>query len=575
MSTITSTVDEVTVENITDQLLKRSQDAIWQLECWIQKQENDVNISTTLLSDDNNNNHSNNAIDSQAINVAKQKQQLYVKQLKSLQRRSLYLKHNINPTNSNENSPFLTNESTFDQQEVVDLKNLNKNNNRNSVHSIQDDVSYMENLVFEFKDLTIKLNELAKTRKSVNLNNTINNNYHNKLNDADISRSSSSSSSSDDSLELKPLRIISRQNITSTTKQHDYDENIEVTSSPNSETHSSTHKRKKLLMSSLPNSPIRSKSNQNLQSPKKLNNHKLRTAKSYHDGLINTSVRDNMTRQQTVNPFNKNNRLSLALFQNMKNVNDEEDDENGVIYSDDDLEFIDDNNITQDELDQDTVMLPYDNNHNKYVKTPILTPKLGTFPPLQRSNSHDSIFSKRSVKKPLRFYQFVTNTTAQTTRSVSTNDSINTSLENTTVISQPMFFKSSSNSNGTSSKALLSDIINSKPITPAANHRNPIRPTTTIAATTTSSIFANWSLFGKKAQSNIISETGVRNTRTGTLKIKNDPRRPSNASSVMVSAVIKHNKEKTKKLSPSKKPIIDLDIRHNDLQDALNTELLL
>ena len=68
-------MDEVNVENITDQLLKRSQDAIWQLECWIQKQENDVNNNSTAIN--------NNIDDSLTINKAKDKQQQYVNQLKS------------------------------------------------------------------------------------------------------------------------------------------------------------------------------------------------------------------------------------------------------------------------------------------------------------------------------------------------------------------------------------------------------------------------------------------------------------------------------------------------------------
>lgn len=551
-------MDEVNVENITDQLLKRSQDAIWQLECWIQKQENDVNNNSTAIN--------NNIDDSLTINKAKDKQQQYVNQLKSLQRRSLYLKHNIHST-SNENTPILPDVATFDQQK----------NNRNSVHSTQSDVSYMENLVFEFKDLTLKLNELAQTRKSVKLN-------VKPTTDGDTSRSSSSSSSSDDSLQLKPLRIISRQNVqnindpvSSKYNNTTGNEIIEATSSPHNETlssKSSTPKRRQPLLSSLPSSPIRSNSNDNLQSQIKLESthRKLRNSKSYHDGLINNKTRQNMTRQQINNPFNSNNRLSLALFQNMKNT-DEIYNGNNVVYSDDELEFIEDD--TQDELDQNTVLSAYDNG-NAYMKTPILTPKLNKFPPLQRSNSHESIFSKRSAKKPLRFYQFVTNTAAPTTRSVSTNDTINSCLEDTTVVSQQMFFKSSYNSKGTSSKALLSDIINSVPTTSMpTTKRNPVQRTTPTATTATSSIFANWSLFGKKTQSNIISETGVCKSRTGILKIKNDKRRPSNASSVVVSAVIKHNKGKTKKLSPSKKPIIDLDIRHNDLQDALNTELIL
>lgn len=563
MSTTVSTIDEVNVENITDQLLKRSQDAIWQLECWIKKQENDVN---------NNNSTSipNTVEDPHTIKEAKHKQQQYVKQLKSLQRRSLYLKHNIHST-SNETTPIIPDVATFDQQ------SCNKNN-RNSVQSVQSDVSYMENLVFEFKDLTLKLNELAQARKSVKLTT-------NSTTDGDTSRSSSSSSSSDDSLELKPLRIISRQNIhntlasTSTQCNNTDNEIIDATSSPCNETsqtpssYSQTPKRKRLLMSSLPSSPIRSKSNDKVQSPD-TPQHKLRNYKSYHDGLINNKTKNNTTRQQIHNPFNNNNRLSLALFQNMKNI-DEDYNGNNVIYSDDELEFVADDD-TQDELDQNTVLSSYDNG-NKYLKTPILTPKIDKFPPLQRSNSHESIFSKRSVKKPLRFYQFVTNTTAPTTRGISTNDTKNTCLEDTTVVSQQMFFKSSYNSNGTSSKALLSDIINSVPAGPVTTKRKPVQRTTTTATTTTatSSIFANWSLFGKKPQSNIISETGVCKSRTGILKIKNDKRRPSNASSVVVSAVIQHNKGKTKRLSPSKKPIIDLDIRHNDLQDALNTELIL
>lgn len=602
-------MDQSTVENITDQLLKRSEDAIWHLECWIRKQEDQVNKYNNDNNHEKSDSDRDNGNDSDSMRCAKEKQQQYYDQLKSLQRRSLYLKHCIhagpkNNINSNMDSdiqyPQQKKQSyTFEDINSSDNKNgsydsyarggrkksKKSNTNRNSVHSvnsIQDDISYMENLVFEFKDLTLKLNELAQARK-----NDTNFASYKRSSSSSSSKSSESSDSSNynDSLELKPLRILSRRNVQSETlASNKTTSNIPKVSSPLSSPFSSsidvlvdsTPKKQQLVVTSLPNSPIHSNSNKihsllNVEPHEK----RLRSVKSYHSISNNTNQKGDMDKKRQVNDFfKKNNRLSLAVFENMKIIQETKQNQNQnhkVIYSDEELEYANDNECFEgvsdnheDELDQDTLLLPYDMASNRCLKTPILTPQFDKFPPLQRSNSHDSIFSKKNSRKPLTFYQFYTDNTYSfmTNGNRSISESIKTISDNTVVITQPTFIKTSSTSNETSSKILLSNIINSersRPLTPA--HQN--------------NIFSNWNLFGKKFRSNIVSETGVCNPQKGTSRIKNSVRRPSNASSVVVSSVVKRDKVKIKKLSPSKKPVLDMDIRQMDLQDALNTEILL
>lgn len=587
-------MDQITVENITDQLLKRSEDAIWQLERWIQKQEDQVNKYNNITDD--------------SMRCAKEKQQQYYDQLKSLRRRSLYLKHCIHagPRNSivsNKNNNIQYPQQQMKRYTLEDIDSFNKkskqnnnnnsssgggggssnNNNRNSVHdfnSMQDDISYMENLVFEFKDLTLKLNELAQARK-----NDITSHPYKRSPSRSPSDSSSDSSNCNDSLELKPLRILSRRNIQLKPSLSNKTTNnittvvpslLPVPSPPPDVLIGFTPKKPQLIASSLPNSPIhlnidRSQLLLNTESPEK----RLRSVKSHHSISNNTILGSSMDRKEQVDGFfKKNNRLSLAVFENMKIIQETKNNQNqthNIIYSDDELDCINDNEYFEgtnsnheDELDQDTLLLPYEMVSNRCPKTPIFNSRFDKFPPLQRSNSHDSIFSKKATKKPLIFYHFYADKTSSfiTNGNRSISESTKTTLNDTVVVTQSTFIKPSSNLNETSSKTLLSNIINSersRSLTPANSN----------------SMFSNWNLFGKKFQSNIVSETGVCNPQKGASRIRTCIRRPSNASSVIVSSVVKHDKVKIKKLSPSKKPILDIDIKQKDLQDALNTEILL
>ncbi|KAK5960001.1 Vac17p PWA37_002837 [Arxiozyma heterogenica] len=573
-------MDQTMVENITDQLLKRSEDAIWQLERWIQKQEDQVNKYNNITDD--------------SMRCAKEKQQQYYDQLKSLRRRSLYLKHCIHagPRNSiisNKNNNIQYPQQQMKRYPLEDKDSFNKkskqnhNNNRNSVHSLnsmQDDISYMENLVFEFKDLTLKLNELAQARK-----NDITSHSYKRSSSRSPSDSSSDSSNYNDSLELKPLRILSRRNIQLKPSLPNKTTNniptvapslLPVPFPPADVLIGSTPKKLQLIASSLPNSPIhlnmdRGQPLLKTESPEK----RLRSVESHHSISNNTISGSNMDRKEQVDGFfKKNNRLSLAVFENMKIIQETKNNQNqthNIIYSDDELDYINDNEYFEganrdheDELDQDTLLLPYDMVSNRCPKTPIFNSRFDKVPPLQRSNSHDSIFSKKTTKKPFIFYHFYADKTSSfiTNGNKSITESIKTTLNDTVVVTQPTFIKPSSNSNETSSKTLLSNIINSE-------------RSRSLTPTNSNSMFSNWNLFGKKFQSNIVSETGVCNPRKGTSRIKTCIRRPSNASSVVVSSVVKHDKVKIKKLSPSKKPILDTDIKQKDLQDALNTEILL
>ena len=526
-------MDQSTVENITEQLLKRSEDAIWQLECWIRKQEDQINKYNNDTEFKDCTAHNDSMV------YAKERQQLYYKQLKSLQRRSLYLKHCIHAglkynidtntphcsqqqsytfegidtssTNHNNNNNIITNND--DNNFAKEKKKKKKKKNRHSVNIIQDDISYMENLIYEFKDLTLKLNELAQTKK----NTTFYPSYK-RSSPSSLSSDSSSSSSFADSLELKPLRILSRRNIRSNTSnknENNKSNNIHIMSSSPSPSSivdnfiDSTPKKQQLIVSSLPNSPIHSNVGNvqllsNMETPKK----KLRLAKSYYNIPNNKSKLKEDTDKQMNNFFKKNNRLSLAVFQNMKIVQETNKNNNSKYddtYSDNELDHLKDTgdvygaDDNDDELDQDTLLLSYDMSYNRYLKTPILASQIDKFPRLQRSNSHDSIFSKKITKKPLRFYQFYTNNTSSflTNGTRSRYEPIKTTLDNTVVVTQPTFIKTSSKSNETSSKVLLSNIINSEQ---SVSTKNQTRPLVSNTSANSNSIFSNWNLFGRQSK---------------------------------------------------------------------------
>ncbi|QID83842.1 vacuole-specific Myo2p myosin receptor [Saccharomyces pastorianus] len=272
------------LEDITERLLTRSEEAILQLDLWIQRQQR----SSVCEPSDRD----------------------------SLDK----LSHQYNQYMSQLNSLYVRSESVRDKLSKEQRRRLNTEDNEHK---------RIEDLVHEFQDITVRLNELA----------TVPNKASNS------SPQSQSTRSSLDSFQPRPLKIIERQRLCVVTPSKPPKKSVIFNPINEVDCPSKT--------SSLPCSPKKQ--------PGKART--LRAAKS-HDTGLNKSKKPSST--DAYESFFKNKqRLSLTFF-------DEMDDE--------DLDS-----------DQDTIILPN-------ISTPShmdMATKGAEFEPLRRYNSHESILSNK------------------------------------------------------------------------------------------------------------------------------------------------------------------------------------
>ncbi|QLL31160.1 hypothetical protein HG536_0B00210 [Torulaspora globosa] len=241
------------LEDISERLLTRSQEAILQLEIWIRRQQH-----LRELEDD-------------SIDRLGDQYNIYIAQLNSLCIRSEYVRDK-----------------------------LNKERERRL--SLINDRKYIENLVLEFQDITIKLNELAHCRSSHS------------------TPCSKSTRSSLDSFQPRPLKLTERhgskirETRESPLKRKPFMQNVEFADIPESS-------NSKCL--SLPGSPVKGTTTEK----------SIRMAKSYDTGLrpkkkkASNGDGDNEIRSF----FKENQRLSISFFGEYDDDVDSTSDQDTVI----------------------------------------------------------------------------------------------------------------------------------------------------------------------------------------------------------------------------------------------------
>lgn len=348
--------------DIADKLLIRSQESILQLDLWIKQRERAADQRGEVWSEEESDLGT-----------------LYVAQLNSLHIRSKYIRDKL----------------------------LENGSATGAVGPIMNPEEYIKQLVFEFRDITLKLNETVLVRRNGagSSNNT--------------SPSSQTTGSSNDSFEPKPLKIYSRQRdslllfaegdsvapLESPTKKKRYSGVGNVAVVPPLVESFALPKdtfRTLAMYKSLPSSPIKKKVGRHTNVAGTTRDSQpgspvrpLRAAKSYGDGLNGTASHKKHSAEYD-QVFKQKNRLSLSL------VPDDEDDTTG---------FAEQSNTNMppqelyDESDQDTIM--------QYNNSPMGNKV--QFEPLRRYNSHESILSTRNSmllerkSKPLRFSPFMAN----------------------------------------------------------------------------------------------------------------------------------------------------------------------
>ena len=421
------------LEDITERLLIRSQEAILQLDLWIQRQQRSSVCHTT---------------DQESLDKLSQQYNQYMSQLNSL---------------------YVRSESVRDKLSKEQQRRLITEDNEHQ---------RIEDLVREFQDITLRLNELATVPNKA----------------SDDSPQSQSTRSSLESFQPRPLKIIERQRLCMVTP--------------------SKPPKKSVGFNPINDVDCPSKTNSLPCSPKKqpAKNRTLRAAKSHDTGLNKSK---NPSSSDAYESFFKNRqRLSLTFF-------DEMDDE----------DF---------DSDQDTIILPN-------ISTPPhvdVTAKGAEFEPLRRYNSHESILSNKPVPSmslslgsfPVSFFK-------------PSNPTFGTSISNVQVNCHPTVAASMVPSrNGPrvpSSKALLSSLI--------------ARSDTHIVKQNTTNL--KHASFMDKFNSSLstISES-FQNKKGKKNKGLNDER-ISNPDHIVA--------------QEQKKSIMDMSVSIEELQDALNTELLL
>lgn len=241
------------LEDISERLLTRSQEAILQLELWIQRQQH------------------LRELEDESIDKFGDQYNIYIAQLNSLCIRSEYVRDK-----------------------------LNKERERRL--SMINDRKYVENLVLEFQDITMKLNELARSRSRHS------------------TPSSKSTRSSYDSFQPKPLKITERhrsnvrESRESPLKRRPINQSVgftELEESPNSR------------CLSLPGSPVK----------EVVPERSIRLAKSYDTGLRSTNKKltDRSAERDIRSFFKENQRLSISFFGEYDNEADSASDQDTVI----------------------------------------------------------------------------------------------------------------------------------------------------------------------------------------------------------------------------------------------------
>lgn len=421
------------LEDITERLLIRSQEAILQLDLWIQRQQRSSVCQTT---------------DQESLDKLSQQYNQYMSQLNSL---------------------YVRSESVRDKLSKEQQRRLITEDNENQ---------RIEDLVREFQDITLRLNQLATVPNKA----------------SDDSPQSQSTRSSLESFQPRPLKIIERQRLCMVTP--------------------SKPPKKSVGFNPINDVDCPSKTNSLPCSPKKqtAKNRTLRAAKSHDTGL---NKRKNPSSSDAYESFFKNRqRLSLTFF-------DEMDDE----------DF---------DSDQDTIILPN-------ISTPPhmdVTAKGAEFEPLRRYNSHESILSNKPIPSmslslgsfPVSFFK-------------PSNPTFGTSISNVQVNCHPTVAASMTPSrNGPrvpSSKALLSSLI--------------ARSDTHIVKQNTTNL--KHASFMDKFNSSLSTISESFQNKKGKKNKGLDGERISNPDHIVA--------------QEQKKSIMDMSVSIEELQDALNTELLL
>ncbi|CAI5027414.1 BEM_HP_G0034810.mRNA.1.CDS.1 [Saccharomyces cerevisiae] len=417
------------LEDITERLLIRSQEAILQLDLWIQRQQRSSICQTT---------------DQESLDKLSQQYNQYMSQLNSL---------------------YVRSESVRDKLSKEQQRRLITEDNEHQ---------RIEDLVREFQDITLRLNELATVPNEAS-------------NDSPQSQSTRSSLGS---FQPRPLKIIERQRLCMVTP--------------------SKPPKKSVGFNPINEVDCPSKTNSLPCSPKKqpARNRTLRAAKS-HDTGLNKSKKPSSS--DTYESFFKNRqRLSLTFF-------DEMDDE----------DF---------DSDQDTIILPN-------ISTPPhvgVTAKGAEFEPLRRYNSHESILSnKPAPSKSLNLGSFSASFFKPS------NPTFGTSISNVQVNCHPTVAATMAPSrNGPripSSKALLSSFI-------ARSDTHTVKENNTNLKHASFMDKFNSSL--STISESFQSKRGRKNKGMSEERISN------------------HN------VAQEQKNNMDISVSIEELQDALNTELL-
>ena len=510
------------LEDLSERLLIRSQEAILQLDLWIQRQQqwdgtNDAsNCEDTLekLTDQYN---------------------LYMSQLNSLYVRSEHIRDKLNHNRLRAN------------KNKADHKNI-------------------EDLVYEFQDLTLKLNELAVSRKR--------NISPKKL---------STRSSSIESFNLRPLKLIEKQKM-----RNNLNKTVTFEFSKNQlkfcNSHNENNENNENNVVSLPGSPIKQKRNGIDNDNEFIVKKFLRHTKSYDTGL-NSSKKNSKSKKSnnddTYNSIFKNNqRLSISFFEDYENSNATD----SATHVDSSLN--DSGNIS----DQATVISSSSLIEEEEFKAEYVN---NTYLPLRKYNSHESILSTRfestnnhnktygSAFKTFNITPFLA---CSTTSSITINATATTA---TTASNRPSIFNSPGltkiynnnsfpdrkNSSRTTSKDLLSIYTNTQEIPSFLQNQRQNK-------TTSSSFFDNWGFFGlvsPSSSSMLSSEIGKKTKNsapakklcTATKRTNNVPGTIDNCTTLTMGP------NGSRFFSTMNDPVFDNTVSVDELHTALNTELRL
>lgn len=425
------------LDEISERLFIRSQEAVLQLELWIRRQQRLSEIeheySADKLADQYN---------------------LYMAQLNSLCVRSEYVRDKLNKGCNH-------GMSTVNQE------------------------TYVEDLVYEFQDLTLKLNELAHKQKE------------------HCTPSSKSSNGSEDSFRPRPLKIIERHRAdVNATRQSPIKENKKV-KNVNFSQHDLEDASCPCRCTSLPGSPVR------IVSPAK----PLRVAKSYDTGL-NPNARAKLKKQrenEMLSFFKENQRLSITFCDGGDDDSDSVSDQNTVISSS--------------------------------------PPCESTFKPLRRYNSYDSILSSKGQPIP--------STKGPAFLSVLTAN--RPSMKSDMVSSAPVISRTRSKA---SSKDLLSLFVSNTQGQEVRGKMSSKFPTNSF-----------WSIFKISSQKPKEINTPLDSKRKLTPhanEVRTYPRGVYSSCSRLVVG-----SQQSRILPAMSQPINSGSLMYDELQEALNTELIL